>query len=74
MSTEEIPGLRVYTSTDMEGYYTQCGEEPYYRWYYDEEARKWCGSLLQAAPGSLTEVHIDIPPELQTEIVEHYSE
>ncbi len=76
-------GLRVYVNTVGADTFTKHGvfysrreNGHYYRWHYEAEGDRWCGSRvhLEATPKSFRQARARVPPTLQTRLLEHYAD
>ena len=83
MSDVHRSGLRVYvntvgadTSTKHGVFYSRRADGPYYRWHYEAEDDRWCGSRvhLEATPKSFRMAQGRVPPALRTRLLEHYAD
>ena len=83
MSDVHRHGLRVYvntvgadSSTPHGVFYSRRGEGPFYRWHYEAEDDRWCGSRvhLVAKPRSFRMAQGRVPPTLRTRLLEHYED
>ncbi len=83
MSVGLRSGLRVYvdtvgadTFTTHGVFYSRRADGPYYRWHYEVEGERWCGSRvhLEATPKSLRQAQGRVPLALRTQLLEHYQD
>ncbi len=83
MSDSHRYGLRVYvntngadTSTTHGVFYSRRADGPFYRWHYDAEGGRWCGSRahLVAKPQSFRMAQGRVPSALRTRLLEHYED
>ncbi len=83
MSVVLRSGLRVYvntvgadTFTPHGVFYSRRAGGPYYRWHYEADGDRWCGSRvhLEATPKSFRMAQGRVPPTLWSQLLEHYEE
>ncbi len=83
MSDSHRHGLRVYVNTvgadtfAKHGvFYSRRENGPYYRWHYEADGDRWCGSRvhLEATPKSFRMAQGRVPFALRTQLLEHYQD
>jgi hypothetical protein len=76
-------GLRIFIRPDADSieekiFYSQRGHGPMYRWHYEAHRARWQGARIDASHWGSNELCSarwqSVPPELKTQLSEHYIE